>query len=63
MGKATELDDFLESQRLTPEEIRQRRLAEEISDPDIEVTLDGKLVKRQSATTTIVHQIPDRTWD
>lgn len=65
MGKATELDDFLDTQRLTPDEIRQRRTAEEISDPDIEVTSAGNLVKRPrpAAPPRVVQQRQTATWD
>ncbi len=65
MGKATELDDYLETHPLTPAEIRQRRLAEQIGDAGIEATLEGDLVKRphHAAAPRIVQQTPARTWD
>lgn len=63
MGKATELDDFLESQRLTPDEIRQQRLAEEISKPDVEVTPDGRFVRRRAGATEVIRERQTRTWD
>jgi predicted Zn-dependent protease len=65
MGKASALDDYLETHPLTPAEIKLRRAAEQISDPDIEVTLDGGLIKRTTpaAAPTVVQQAPDRTWD
>ncbi len=65
MGKASALDDYLETHPLTPAEIKHRRAAEQISDADIEVTLDGGLVKRPqpAAAPTVVQQTPSRTWD
>lgn len=65
MGKASNLADYLETHPLTPDEIRVRRAAEAISDPDIEVTLDGKFVKRRQPTAepTVTYQAPSRTWD
>lgn len=63
MGKASELDDFLATQRLTPEEIRQRRLAESISSPDVEVTPDGDFVRRRAGKTEVVHERQTGTWD
>lgn len=65
MGKATELDDYLDTHPLTSAESRERRQAEEISDPDIEVTLDGGLVKHpRPAVAPRVIQKPQRaTWD
>jgi hypothetical protein len=49
MGKATELDDRLSTQLLTPAEIRARKAASEISDDDVVATLDGKLIKHAPA--------------
>jgi hypothetical protein len=65
MGKATELDDVLDTRRLTPAEIRRRRAAEEIGHPDVEVTPDGRLVKRSSlsAVPVVVQERQTATWD
>mgnify|MGYP001172914305 CR=1 FL=1 len=66
MGKATELDDYLETNPLTPEEIRLRRAAEAISDPETKVTLAGTFVKpspKPAAAPTVTYQAPKRTWD
>jgi hypothetical protein len=66
MGKATELSDYLQTHPLTPEEIRLRRAAEAISDPDTEVTLAGTFVKpppKPAAAPTVTYQAPTRTWD
>lgn len=66
MGKATELDDYLETHPLTPQEIKLRRAAEAINDPDTEATLDGQFVKRSTqpaAAPTVTYTAPTRTWD
>lgn len=63
MGKASELDDFLATQRLTPDEIRQRRLAEEISSPGVELTPDGQFVRRRAGTTEVIRERQTATWD
>jgi hypothetical protein len=64
MGKATELDDFLETRRLTPKEERERREAAD-SGGEIEGTPDGRLLKRASpsAAPQVVFQAPAQTWD
>jgi hypothetical protein len=65
MGKATDLDNFLETHPLTRAETRQRRTAEEIGDPDIEVTADGDLVKRPqpAAAPKVIQERQTATWD
>lgn len=66
MGKATELDDFLETHRLTPAEIRERRLAEQIGDPDVRVTPDGDFVKQRSAANNapqLIQKRQTKIWD
>lgn len=66
MGKATDLDDYLETHPQTPEEIRLRRAAEALSGPNIEATLDGAFVKpspEPAAAPTVKFQAPARTWD
>ncbi len=65
MGYATDLDNFLATHPLTRPETQQRRAAEEISDPDIEVTPDGDLVKRQQASVAprVVEPRKTATWD
>jgi hypothetical protein len=65
MGQATDLDNFLDMHPLTQAETSERRKAEEISDPDVEVTPGGDLAKRQqpAAAPTIIQQRQTRTWD
>jgi hypothetical protein len=64
MGKATEFDDRLGVQVLTPAEIRARQAAAEISDDDVVATLDGQLVKRApAAAPRVIQQAPQQTWD
>jgi len=65
MGQATDLDNFLDTHPLTQAESRERRTAEEIGDPDIEVTPDGDLVKRPqpAAAPRVIHKRQTATWD
>jgi hypothetical protein len=65
MGKATELDNELDNSPLTVAELRDRQTAEEMSDPDIEVTLEGDLVKRPrpAAPPKVVQKRQTATWD
>lgn len=65
MGKATELDDRLATQLLTPAEIKARKTAAEVSDDDVIATLDGKLVKRSTPVEAPrpVVRAPQQTWD
>ena len=64
MGKASELDDYLEMRPLTPAEIRERQAAEQ-SGGEVEATVDGQLIKRPKAyeAPTVVVQAPRKTWD
>ena len=61
MGKATELDDYLEARPLTLAEIRERQAASE-SGGEVEATLDGRLIKR-GHPSEVVLQAPQQTWD
>ena len=64
MGKATALDDFLDTRPLTAAEIRERQRAAE-SGQDVEATPDGQLVTRRGASEVqrVVLQAPQQTWD
>jgi hypothetical protein len=64
MGDATDLDNFLDTHHLTRAESSERHTAEEIGDPDIEVTPEGDLVKRPpSAAPRVIEKRQTATWD
>lgn len=69
MGKATDLDDYLETHPLTPGEIKERRAAKE-SGGEVEATTDGQLITRPkpaearpAKAPVVVVQAPRQTWD
>jgi hypothetical protein len=64
MGKATELDNYLETRPLTPVEIIERQAAAK-SGGEGEATADGQLVKRPTpaAAPIVTLEAPRQTWD
>jgi hypothetical protein len=65
MGKATELDNYLRTQVLTPAEAAARRVAREIAGDDIEITPDGALAKRVSPSEPpkVLKRLPQDFWE
>jgi hypothetical protein len=65
VGKGTDLISDLRVHPLSWDEVKERQIAEEISDPDIEVTLEGDLVKRPrtKAVPRVVQKPQTATWD
>jgi hypothetical protein len=65
MGKATQMADDLDARPLSSAEIMARRAAMAISDDDVEVTLEGRLVKRPrlSEKSSEVLKAPQQTWE
>jgi len=65
MGKATEMSSQLVSRPLTPAEISERRGELELGDENVVPTLDGRFVRRATATRPAreVAPSPRETWD
>jgi hypothetical protein len=64
MGKATELDEELSVQPLSPTEIAARNAAAE-SGGQVQATLDGEIIKQvqPSEAPRVVLRAPQQTWD
>lgn len=62
MGKASEVADLLKP--LSASQVKARKAALEIADPDVVATLEGSLEKKAPARAPKVVQPPQpRTWD